>query len=1076
MTCASGFMAQHSSNPVCSKTFDVICEDYGEMTINDCVPLMCNASTLVGEEGVLTEFDGNQTTVPLLGQITVECAPGFRYGTSDVSGPTIETVTCQDTCAWDPPWLGCQRVACNTWGPIAGGTVSTTATSVVYQDRVTVTCNSGSVVNGAGCRSTFTSTCGVDGILRNPQGGTTAPTCVAAPSTCTAARREMEEAIAEAEELEEREWHRSSHGRHLLQTCGVYNPPNNSVVSPANWRQQQTMTVTCNTGFVERSSFTRSFENTCSAGQWSGAGWQAVHCKLSRSPKRCDSGQFRGQGVGYQLAWGDGHSHLQHWSSRGAEGCAVRNLQGQLNTTLNTVCGSNGELVHQCKPVSCGTFDQAGPPGFFTIARPGPTLYNDIAEVTCIRCYRANMRQRYSAKCGADCQFYSEFSEFKIPVDCTLVSCGLWQVPEFARVVDSKEGWNESYPLICGEKRIRVQCEQGRIRSSSVDSKCEPSWDVYCGHENALIVARNDFCMPLQCARLGLAAFNFITANSQSFVPDAPTSPGQDVTVTCLEGYRATVSRQASCLDPEFFTARCGNDCGYATNNMTCQRVTCSLALTANIDRDPLSFPYVQIGETSRLLQCSQGYRFDSTDHTQAMSGVSTCTTSCQFEPACQPVLCSAYTVPAFARVVATNTLAAESVQLSYGSYRVECDEGFVVHTSVAPDCPSFFNVECQDNGEMLGTHFFCVNRTCDCPGAGFCVPPDISCGVYKPPPNSEVTDPKYAQDPNREYVYGETMQVRCKAGFVLTSLWGNTSCSRSFVDTCSAVGKFQGELSIVCQPLECQVPSTTAGLILDTTEKVIGYAETVTMGCQFGFIPTPQDPLVGTCKENCQLDQVLSCVEGNCPFFNAFDYSIGVKPVASLDAVPYGGSVLIECADDYMLSDEEATEVPNLHPDFAAAELLDYTSLPASTGQAMNLGPISGFWGRMSVTIPAFGWPTGETRPLTAATLSIPDGVHPPPSSKLTFSSSVCFDFAPEGATFLRPITVTLPYNTSQDPSRWRVGVYKYDPTTPNLWVEQPLLATGSPLNPAAGTVTAELRSFSIYTSMAFRLETVGG
>lgn len=47
---------------------------------------------------------------------------------------------------------------------------------------------------------------------------------------------------------------------------------------------------------------------------------------------------------------------------------------------------------------------QAGPPGFFTIARPGPTLYNDIAEVTCIRCYRANMRQRYSAKCGADCQ------------------------------------------------------------------------------------------------------------------------------------------------------------------------------------------------------------------------------------------------------------------------------------------------------------------------------------------------------------------------------------------------------------------------------------------------------------------------------------------------------------------------------------------------------------------------------------------------------------------------------------------------------------------------------------------------
>lgn len=358
MTCASGFMAQHSSNPVCSKTFDVICEDYGEMTINDCVPLMCNASTLVGEEGVLTEFDGNQTTVPLLGQITVECAPGFRYGTSDVSGPTIETVTCQDTCAWDPPWLGCQRVACNTWGPIAGGTVSTTATSVVYQDRVTVTCNSGSVVNGAGCRSTFTSTCGVDGILRNPQGGTTAPTCVAAPSTCTAARREMEEAIAEAEELEERQWHRSSHGRHLLQTCGVYNPPNNSVVSPANWRQQQTMTVTCNTGFVERSSFTRSFENTCSAGQWSGAGKQCIaSCPAAQNAAIQANSGGRASGISLPGETVTATCNTGHRAvPKDAPYATCRD-----NTTLNTVCGSNGELVHQCKPVSCGTFDQVSP-------------------------------------------------------------------------------------------------------------------------------------------------------------------------------------------------------------------------------------------------------------------------------------------------------------------------------------------------------------------------------------------------------------------------------------------------------------------------------------------------------------------------------------------------------------------------------------------------------------------------------------------------------------------------------------------------------------------------------------------
>ena len=125
----------------------------------------------------------------------------------------------------------------------------------------------------------------------------------------------------------------------------------------------------------------------------------------------------------------------------------------------------------------------------------------------------------------------------------------------------------------------------------SVDSRCEFSWDVYCGHENALIENKDDHCVPLQCAKLSSTSFFSLNTNAESIVPDSPTSPGQEVVVTCREGYRATSSSQASCADPLFFVATCGSACGYESKNVACKRVTCSLALTDNIILDPTRFP-----------------------------------------------------------------------------------------------------------------------------------------------------------------------------------------------------------------------------------------------------------------------------------------------------------------------------------------------------------------------------------------------------------------------------------------------------------------------------------------------------
>jgi hypothetical protein len=193
--------------------------------------------------------------------------------------------------------------------------------------------------------------------------------------------------------------------------------------------------------------------------------------------------------------------------------------------------------------------------------------------------------------------------------------------------------------------------------------------------------------------------------------------------------------------------------------------------------------------------------------------------------------------------------------------------------------CAASFEFECIDNGTLIGADQYCIPRLCDCPGEKPCQQSQIECGIYRVPPSASVATAEHT--PTTLYTFGDTLEIQCDEGYRLSDDFrvfavetnGLASCGRSFIDTCTAVGKFRSQfLGDPCVTVTC--PNTAKeGVNKDDDRPLVFYSEIVIETCQPGYVPSKVVPSRSICQATCQLSETLQCRQADCAP-KPFDYS----------------------------------------------------------------------------------------------------------------------------------------------------------------------------------------------------------
>jgi len=496
--------------------------------------------------------------------------------------------------------------------------------------------------------------------------------------------------------------------------------------------------------------------------------------------------------------------------------------------------------------------------------------------------------------------------------DCTRLRCGTYAAPANAKVVTPRD-WNSGSQLTCGTTQLLVACDDGFVRKGSPPGTRETSFHVTCNNDRKIINLAETCVRPF-CAPVDNPYFVDVglTSNAVAFSPRGglhPESPGSAVTITCGEGYRGVNVLDATCTDQQTFQAVCTDACMYDSSAYSCVKVVCSLNNVPNLvfDRNSMSpfFPY----QSSFPASCQEGYRVGSNDHTSPLIGNLFCGPDCGFVPGCLPVSCGMYLPPINAKLLGS----ADAREVFFGTAAVQCDEGFIIEGAVAPACANTFTIMCGDDGTVRwqGTGR-CTPRICDCPGAGECVTTRISCGQYSVLPTSDVL-PEAAWTPNRDYAFGDKIQLRCKQGYSVRINFpginrAGGACQKFFVDECLSIGLFRTSFEEACQRIQCPAPAMT-GLVKVPASDPVSYGTVVSQTCLTGYEAinvagayVTSLPYESICQDTCDMSHPLTCIYSECGLYADFDYSEGVEPVEPI--TKYGDQLQITCKPDFMLDD----------------------------------------------------------------------------------------------------------------------------------------------------------------------------
>ena len=901
------------------------------------------------------------------------------------------------------------------------------------------------------------------------------------------------------------------------------------------WSDQQTsfqsgdiVQIVCISGsaFFSANSFTLMKNLTCNAGTWQSSlnASCTSTCDVQNSDHPKEIPVTAGTNVSATCNPG---YRMQARVGPGFAQCA-------LPQQLQAVCEESSpegtaRLNFECKKITCGDFkaySSENPTSLVTITPASNSLFTDYDDpsgaaaertrIDCGSCFRANDANNLGVKyyirdCRDDCTFSGE------SWNCTRLRCGTYTPPDHASV-SSPTSWHPKDQLYCGSSELIVKCDSGYVRKGSPPGTCETSFKVTCNDDRQIVNADETCVLPF-CAPITNSVFNDQTVNSIAYSPDnglAPASENDVITVTCAEGYRGVNVPEGTCKDPSTFTATCrlgafNSDgvasCAYETNSFSCTKIVCSLNAAPNIVYDASSMSPFKYYQKTHQATCDAGARFGSQEVSAPKSGVMTCGSDCILKPECKPVKCSSYSPPTNSTLCLDDGCTShrtEATFLEYGSYKVQCDDGFIAESSTAPTCTSFFTVSCNDDGSISSTTSGCMPRVCDCPGAGECIPKKVSCGVYNTPQNSIV----HANDANssamiasgKNFVFGQNVELSCATGWRVKEKFagrrlvdsGNT-CAKRFTDECLSAGLFRSSLDDPCERITCPTPGATGYFKTPDVDK-INYGASIDQWCDTGYepsdatgswlvgdgsgsvkqLPTSQKPHESTCTDTCAMDSPLTCTYSECSRYAGFDYSKGVEPVE--EKTTFGNDLQIVCKPNYMLDDTPfcgtksalRLQPPDCIEVKGTDAAPDYLKVLASTNfappadvRSPSIYPVTGDWGSVVVTVPAYAWPEGQvTDGVTIAALELAD---PKPDGL----AGTAISFGPHNLQFDLPVSLSLPFDCPGQNSckeQYPGKTIKPRKFSGGQWVDIPLAG----IDWVKGTVQGETNSFSTYAAFS--------
>ena len=468
--------------------------------------------------------------------------------------------------------------------------------------------------------------------------------------------------------------------------------------------------------------------------------------------------------------------------------------------------------------------------------------------------YNSSLKSFWRIQCSQNCNYNAP------PRPCEPLPCPCLQVPANARSSKVSLNYHES---------ATYTCNQGFAISGTTSEQCLKSQNVKCslyrGGLSALPKLDADLCSLAPCGR-----YPYPPNSGTSQVADIEVH-GENITVTCQTGHRATLSSHplADCSHQRHYTPTC-DDCKWLDQGLTCRKVYCKAPMVHN----GFTSANQSIFGQSMTVTCNQGYRPDSTNVDAIQVKSIACLDTCLHGPtiACLPVLAR----PSFNSLLGNATYGGlstwtgnleinetgveiqltadlKNISLYYGGRAVfVCNHGYVATGSGISSCSRTIYIDALADGSLRGKDRYC--RPYSCSGSIIALASSVV-------PHS--------------FEFGQYANVTCQAGHRASPknknmTFANCNDDRHFSVRCMSC---EIEANDTCLPVRCD---TTNSVVIAATQSIsknlssIIFSDTVEVHCHPGYRVNTHDKqgnsmAAATCEENCQLSKNLSCLPIQC-------------------------------------------------------------------------------------------------------------------------------------------------------------------------------------------------------------------
>jgi hypothetical protein len=380
----------------------------------------------------------------------------------------------------------------------------------------------------------------------------------------------------------------------------------------------------------------------------------------------------------------------------------------------------------------------------------------------------------------------------------------------------------ESYVLTCNAGFMLAS--GGRTRSTYTTQ-----FTSTCGDDGDMS-GLDDYCVPIPCTLAVDSNAAGIQLRSSPAASSSELVHGNEVNVTCKNGYRAAILSLSSCDDDNWYVGTCAIfELNTSTPDMSCKPVVC--AKLANI-RSRLSEGEKGDWTSSTVLStanhmnhgdnitisCNTGFSFGS-----SLSGQSMRTLTCTCDPnpwAPDDVNCVrsgcdvSILPPANAGPAMTNTEVSIDTALN-----ITCNSGFYVESgpSNSSHYQTSFISTCGSDGTMTKLQERCKQITC-----------------------KTVDKNQASQNPAPGMSYGTDVNVTCKNGYKAAARESTAAeCSNhdSYQASC---GVFDYSSSSECKQVFCDMTSVQSNLVgkgvASSNVTALKYGDSLQITCNTGF------------------------------------------------------------------------------------------------------------------------------------------------------------------------------------------------------------------------------------------------